>query len=394
MSDTALKHIEHLANTIGSRGSTTPEEKKAHDYVQGMLSELGCNPRAESFLSLTAVYWPFLIGLGWVLVVEAIYWLAAGTENAGMGALMATVFTIIATVSLLLELQSTDNPLRWFSPIAPSQNVIAVTPAGGQAKRKLAVMAHVDTHYTPLIWQSRNTFMAYRIISALAVIGLVALCVMYGLGVASPSAGLRQATLVPTVFIALGFLIALQPLFTKVTPGANDNASGVGVILALAERLKAEPLANTEVWWVATGCEEAGGYGSADFVRRYGSDLKDGMVIVVDNVGGKETGPVYLRSEALLLPSNYPPEALAMADQTASAHPELGARSHVLQGVFTDGIHLLKAGVNCLTFVGHTKDGWIPNWHQPSDTFANIDPDSVDRTERFVWALIQKFDQS
>jgi hypothetical protein len=393
MSDTALKHVEYLANMIGPRGSTTPEEKKAHDYAQSVLGELGCNPRTDSFLSLTAVYWPYLIGLGVVLIAEAIYWLAAPTENVGMAALMATILAVAVTASILLELQSLDNPLRWFSPTAPSQNVIGVTPASGEAKRKLAVMAHVDTHRTPLIWRSRNTFVAYRAMMALALISLILLCGLYGVSIASPGESLRRFTLVPTLFVALGFLVALQPLFTKFSPGANDNASGVGVMLALAERLKAEPLANTEVWWAATGCEEAGGGGSADFVRRYGAELKNGMVIVVDNIAGKETGPVYLRSEALLLPTTYPAETLAMAAQTASAHPELGARSAIQQGAYTDGIHLLKAGIKCLTFVGYTQEGWIPNWHQPSDTFANVDADSVDRAERFVWALVQKFDQ-
>ena len=40
--------------------------------------------------------------------------------------------------------------------------------------------------------------------------------------------------------------------------GANDNASGVGLTLAIGEHYAAKPLANTEVWCVATGARKAG----------------------------------------------------------------------------------------------------------------------------------------
>ncbi len=50
--------------------------------------------------------------------------------------------------------------------------------------------------------------------------------------------------------------------------GANDNASGVAVLLALAQRLK-----GASVWFVAFGAEEVGLLGSFYFVERHASDL-------------------------------------------------------------------------------------------------------------------------
>jgi aminopeptidase YwaD len=47
-------------------------------------------------------------------------------------------------------------------------------------------------------------------------------------------------------------------------PGANDNASGVGVLVALAARLRSGPRPACDVWLVATGAEERPFTGQAD----------------------------------------------------------------------------------------------------------------------------------
>jgi len=392
MSDTALKHVEYLTNTIGPRGSTTLKEKEGQEYVQKVLAELGCATRTETFLSSTSTYLPFVLGLGLVLIAEAVYWFVGRTPNAGVGALAAALISALMLASLVLELWAADNPLRWLLPVAPSQNVVGVAPASGEVKRRIVVMAHVDIHRTPMIWQSPNHFKAYRVLSTLGVLSLVALVVVFVVSTFAPSEVLRNATLVPVALVAIAFAMVVQAHNTPFAVGANDNASGVGVMLSLAEQLAREPLKNTEVWWVASGCEEVGAYGSADFVHRHAAKLGDGVIIVVDNIAGQDTGPVYLTSETLLLPLKYPDELVKVADSVSAENPDLKGWSTAQQGAYTDGVHALKAGLKCLTFVGYTRDNWIPNWHNVSDIFANVDADAVDRTERFVLAVIRKLD--
>jgi len=45
------------------------------------------------------------------------------------------------------------------------------------------------------------------------------------------------------------------------TPGANNNASGLGTLLTLAERLCGTPLQNTEVWVACCGQPHGRGSG-------------------------------------------------------------------------------------------------------------------------------------
>jgi len=83
-------------------------------------------------------------------------------------------------------------------------------------------------------------------------------------------------------------------------PGANDNASGVGTLVALAPRLRV--IAPTcDVWLIATGAEERPYTGAADHlgalaavprVKRRASDLR--FVLSLDEVGRGRT--FHLRS--------------------------------------------------------------------------------------------------
>lgn len=393
MASIALKHIEHLSVTIGPRGSTTAQEKAGHDYAQTVLADLGCNPRAETFQSGASVYLPFIIALALMLVAEAIFYLVGRTANASMGALAALVLGIILSVSIALELTLRDNPLRWFASTAPSQNVIGFSAPSGEVKRRVAVMAHVDSHRTPLFWRNRQTYQGYRLLTTLAIVSLLALDVIFAIGLFAFSAALLPISLVPAAIIAVALVVVIQAHASPYTAGANDNASGVGVMLALAEKMKSEPLANTEVWWVATGCEEVGAYGSADFVRQHGAQFKDGAVLVIDNIGGKDTDPVYLTSEGIALPIKYPAASLAVAQAVTAAHPELRSRPATEEGAYTDAAYALMAGLSTITLLGYTKDNWIPDWHNPTDVLANVDADAVDRTERLAWALLKKLDE-
>ena len=85
-------------------------------------------------------------------------------------------------------------------------------------------------------------------------------------------------------------------------PGANDNASGVGTLVALAPRLAAIKL-TCDVWLIATGAEERPYTGAADHlgalaavprVKQRRADLR--FVLSLDEVGRGRT--FHLRSPA------------------------------------------------------------------------------------------------
>ncbi len=47
----AMDHVRYLAETIGPRGSTTPQEAQAAQYAADVLRRLGLEPTVEPFTS-------------------------------------------------------------------------------------------------------------------------------------------------------------------------------------------------------------------------------------------------------------------------------------------------------------------------------------------------------
>ena len=121
--DSIMRHLHYLADQVGPRGSTTPKEAEAADYAETVYRQLGLRPVRQSVTSARSAWQGYGLGAGIFLLAEVAL-LAGGRIGAAVAALMA----LVALVSLLLELYFTSNPLRWFLPKGPSQNVIARIP--------------------------------------------------------------------------------------------------------------------------------------------------------------------------------------------------------------------------------------------------------------------------
>ncbi len=384
----AMEHIRHLAETIGPRGSTTPQEAEAARYAARVLKDLGLEPITEPFTSARSAWYPYVLFTGLVLLAEILFW-AAGRA----GAIVAAALTAVALASVLLELAFRPNPIRWLLPKGRSQNVWARRMPTGEVRRNVVVTGHLDTHRTPLVFSADRWV---RLFSRLVPIGLasaIALLVLFILGAAVPGLLWRLLSL-PFALVVLGvFLITLQADFSPYTAGANDNATGAGIVLSLAERLSREPLAHTAVWLVLSGCEEVGCYGAEDFARRHKGELGDAVWITLDSVGGAHSSPAYLTQETFLLTVPSDPQLLALAERVAARHPEWDAHPYRFRGAYTEGSIAAKYGFRVLTVTSHRRDSTFSEWHRPTDTVDRLDPQVVEHTEAFVWEILQEIDQ-
>lgn len=394
MSDTALKHVEHLTNTIGPRGSTTPGEKKAHEYCQETLEGLGYEVHREEFYSPTSGWHPYALALGLMVVADLLFWFFGPTDNTQIGALAAALLGAVTVVSFFLQITHRDNPLRWFLPVGSSQNVWAVARPGGEVKRRLVVTGHVDTHRTALAMQSTRLWQIFRLLTTASGIANVALVGLFVYGIFSPDLLLRQIALYLGIVPLLGLIFTLQPDFTPYVKGANDNATGAAAVLALAERLKEEPLHNTEVFLVNTGCEEVGCFGVVDWIGRHaGKDAPGAQYLVLDNLGGKGSALNYVVEETVLAPVKSDPALVALAESVAQANPDLDARPFRYGGLFTEMSLCTVKGQKAIAVASfHPQTKMPPNFHTARDDMGNVDPALLERSLKFAWAMIQKFD--
>ncbi|MEK7311588.1 MAG: M28 family peptidase, partial [Chloroflexota bacterium] len=389
MSDTALKHVEHLTNTIGPRGSTTPEEKKAHEYCKQVLEGLGYEVHWEEFYSPISGWHPFALALGLMLIADVLFVALGRTANAQLGALASALIGLFAVVSFFLQVSHKDNPLQWFLPVAKSQNVWAAAKPSGDVKRRIVVTGHVDTHRTALAMQSPALWQAFQLLTTVSGVVNVALVVLFAYGIVSPEPMVRTIAMYLGLVFIVGLVFTLQPDFTDYVKGGNDNATGAAAVLALAERLKREPLANTQVFLVNTGCEEVGCHGVVNWIKRHAKDAPDADYLVLDNIGGNNSDLNYVLDETVLFPVKSDGRLINIAESVTKENPDLDAKPFNYRGLYSElslcTVHGQRA-LGLLNFDPKTK--MPPNFHTVRDDFSNVDPALLDKSERFVWAIM------
>jgi hypothetical protein len=382
-----LEHIRALAVGIGPRGSTTPAEERAAEYVRDVLTGLGANPQVEAFTSSKSGWLPYTLVTLLGLVGLVIYPLEPPLTR-WIGWVLATV----AVVCGFLELNLIPNPVRWLLPKGRSQNVYGVIEPANGATQDLLLVGHLDTHRTPLTHRSQAGLAFYELMVKLGFVSLLLLSLLYLVGAVSGWSWVWPVSLAPGIFVAITFLVTAHVDFTDFTPGASDNASGTGLALALAERAIRQPLRRTRLWAVAVGCEEVGMYGSFAFYRRHGAELTDGHVITLDNLG--IAGPAWILHEGLNLQFYSHPDLVALAQRIADESPELGAFPQKWDIAYTDSAPAIKAGLKTITLLGATPEKKLPYWHVPEDTMDKLRPDVLAHTAEFAWRMVRAIDEA
>jgi len=172
--------------------------------------------------------------------------------------------------------------------------------------------------------------------------------------------------------------------------GANDNASGTGAMLSLAEKTAGRPLENTEVWAVATGCEEAGMVGMLAFLKRHGQELQDALIVNLDNIGAG--GLKYVTGEGMIKAFPSDPELLMLAAEVVRENPELTLSPQEYRTLPTDAYAALVLGYRAMSVMAFDEEGVIPNWHWETDLIENLDGKNLEEAEAFVEKLLLKID--
>jgi hypothetical protein len=385
MVDHWLRHVRSLAEDIGPRGSTTESERQASDYCNRTLTDLGLQVHVEAFSSARSIYQPHLMAALTMLVAFAIYPLH-GRLSAGIAALLS----FVALASDLMELSFRDNLLRRLVPKGSSQNVIATVPPLREPRRDLVLIGHVDSHRTPIIFRTQRWVSVYQSFTTIAFVLFLAQVLLYILGTITQWAWIWPVTALCAICAVLLAALCIQADRTPFSAGANDNATGAGLVLALGENLRTEPLQHTRVWLVCTGCEEVQHYGAIDFFQRHKTDLHHPVVIVLETLGC--AGPAWLVKEGIVIPFRADRDLIKLAERLSDEHPEWGAYPTQIKGGNTEMADALRVGIPAITLMGMGPRGETPYWHQVEDTFDKMDPEVMERAYAFTWALIQALD--
>ncbi len=164
------------------------------------------------------------------------------------------------------------------------------------------------------------------------------------------------------------------------TPGALDNAAGVAAVLALAERLAAQPPATNVEVVAFNGEDHYAAPGEMAYIAGCGSDFgRIGLLVNVDGVG--------LRGQPATVAFFNCPEAWAGRTRVVMAQSDGIEESEP----WPEGDHSIFAmqGVACLALTSggiHALiDGVI---HTPADTLDLVDPAGIAAAVAFLGRLL------
>ncbi len=359
-----LRWVRLLADEVGPRRPTSEAERRAAELLRQGLAERGVEPRLERFDGYSTFAAPYAAGAAAALAPA----LLPRRARVSRAALAAAAAAALASEGGLVH-----TPLSGALSRRPSQNLVATIEPAGEPRRTVCLLCHLDTSRSGLLFDPR--FLPY--LTRWLQLQSAATLIQAGEPLLVRS---RVGRLVlgacRAVIAAGGALVAERELRGEDVPGANDNASGVAVAAELAIELGAEPLESTRVVLLATGCEEAGVLGAQAFLRSRPTD--DWLFLNFDNIGGPATLR-YLPEEGLARKWRADAALVAIAARLAAEWPELGlVPADGPIGLIYDATPVLARGGRALTLVA-ADDGVIPNYHWPTDTTTNLDPEAIER---------------
>ncbi|MCU0484772.1 MAG: M28 family peptidase [Anaerolineales bacterium] len=412
----ALEYASALAAAFPGRGSATKAETAAAEHVRRQLTSLGvADVRCHAFQGQRSI-WLFLAqAFGLALVGHAAVWLLAPPLGIMAAVLVSVIFFALSFLQLwrkftfpLLPARTAQNSqlsqaAATALPSGASQNILAVIPPIAAVDRRVVLLAHLDSHRAVWLFAHPLIVRVYSFLSPLALYGVLIAPLFYAFGLLAGIPVLSWLALLLGGIHFIAWFTGVTADLGPYSPGANDNASAVGSLLALAERLQAEPLAHTEVWLVFTGCEESGGEGMLHFLAEYRETLRDALFINLELVGIGDR-LVYLENEGMLRIRTIPPVVRDLVQNTAQgmaarsaegeacgSPPIIQAAKGALRGVFTEMNIAWEHGFRgvCL-MVESSVEGSLPYWHRLTDVCGNYQESAFACTHAFVWELLQE----
>ena len=324
--DEAFGIVETAANEIGPRLPGSDNERKFADHMADKLKAIGIEPIKEKFLVAPRASIGGIPYAGWVGIAASVLMLVPAGTDWGVGFHGLAFFMCLATLVWLVC--SVFLYKTWFDfafKQEVSQNVYGeVLPKDGKYDYTIMLSAHTDTSWN---WKhsAATRFMPGGPVSAFVKMGLgvvaflfifmsaaavfiTELCILTAdsmsvsqletlLGVVEtlPDFSIALYILIPLFVIPGCFLITLWADKNPRTasPGAMDNATGIGIAYAAIKYFKENPdkiPAGCRIIDFNCGAEEAGLRGSISFTRRHkGEDiLKNCWNINIDSIADKD----------------------------------------------------------------------------------------------------------
>jgi acetylornithine deacetylase/succinyl-diaminopimelate desuccinylase-like protein len=366
--------IERVIRELASyeRGSASEGERRAADWLAGELSAAGCREvRVEEERAHGGYWWP----LGLLNAASAL--------AAFFGRLPAALVGGFTSAAVYDDV---SGGRLWFRrralPHRPTWNVVAEL-GDADAPRTVVFIAHHDAAHSGLVFHPALPRIGMKLAPKLHRRANQSIPIIFGVFLGPVLLALwgllgRRRLRRCGVFFAGGAACAMANIgASQVVPGANDNLSAVGAVVALAHELAEGPPEGVRVVLLSTGSEEGFMEGMQAFGRRHfpALDRETTEFVCIECVGSPDLCVV--EAEGMLRMRHYTEssrEALARAGKEAGVELTRGLRTVAA----TDALIALRAGYPTCLLGGVDETKFPAHYHWPTDIPDNLDWSSIE----------------
>lgn len=146
-------------------------------------------------------------------------------------------------------------------------------------------------------------------------------------------------------------------------------------------------LSEKEIWFVATGAEEAGTWGMQAFLDAYGDELRDALIINLDNLG---SGALCWITGEGMARRYHCDRRLASSARRVARENDMPVRGREYRGLSTDATPALARRYKAMSIMAFDINGRLPHWHWRTDTVENVAESNVELAADFVTQLIRE----
>jgi hypothetical protein len=378
--DVLREVIETLAKL--DRVPCSSDEREAAEWILGRFRAAGCDDARLEEEPSWGTFPPTITGIG---VVGAL-----GAAKVLLGRRRGAFMSLAATAALLDEIQNGPRIVRRAVRARKTTTNVVASVGSPDSPRTLVVLAHHDAAQTGVVFDQTWAKQLHRVAPELLArpknqlpqwwIG-IAPGILTTLSAITGSKRLARWGLALNV-VALAAIADI--LRNPTVPGANDNLSGVAVLVGLAESLRTEPVDGVRVVLVSCGAEETLQDGVRAFMARHGDEFTPGATwfLNADTVGS--TDLVMLEGEGPAWMEDYSDPSFRDLVQACAVEKGVDLTRGIRARASTDSVIPSRAGFPTATLVSLMPWRMPGNYHLMSDVPDNIDYSTVADTVRLA----------
>jgi Peptidase family M28 len=387
--DLPSKHVMFLSRRIGARGAESDGESAAASYVISQFEKADVDVDVETFFScksdLTAIIILYVLAIIAYLTFRVSYMLS---------------FLIAASVFFLFQMETYSwAVISKLLHQSSASNVLGTVRSKGNAEQIVVLSANYDSAKSSPFGRPflARTYRLLYIISFICIVMIIVLAII-GLGATLTKLS-RHVTFqiwlfsspFPVYLLIMAALMTWGEIKGLYTAGANDNASGVGVMLSVISAIAVNPLENTTVIGAATARSFAGGRGMIALLKKRKRTLKEAYIINLDHIGRGETRVI--TREGVMLGFHSSRRLTRLAMKVASSSKSLKIEKGKCRVKKSDAMVANARGYRAIT-IGGTSKGAYDGYRNVDDVFETIKRGSLDKAVRFVHLILEEIDKA